>query len=579
MLLSCPKHVVKRGNKYTFVCRVPSDLSHHFPKTTLWRSLKTANEKDARLLASAEEYRAQQLFMQLRSRMLSREIEKRIVALYLRSGCAALDFQTTGTCFTCSGSASDVAGVQALFDAENVSRLNVDKLLQGAGEICGQKTIVNDVVSLKIQEGTDALQDGSNYYFDEMADEISKRLKSSGTKVDAADTKRLAVLLTDAELQINQVAQELPANRRPLDALNKQAAEALADPLHYLEEIIDRYRQWYRISKANVKLGSITDMEVECRVLYEVCGNIPMDKFNDMDTVVNLKKVLRRFPKNRRQRYGASRSIYSIIKSESGYEVINPKTANEYLKRAKSIVDFAGKHKMVNGANVWAGELFQTKVAAEEQREAYDNEDIGRLVDALCTQRLSGYNPRPERFWVILIALFHGLRLSNIIALTKNDIRLLPNGLWAFMLRQGKTKATIRPVAICDYLLLMGFLEWVERLDRENLFLDSSDSFSKWYNRTEKGRAVHGFEHTYVTTNPKKCLYSLRHTFAGNVQEITGDLRVTADMLGHSTAGNVTARYTKETKAHKLKEVSDAMEAEGLDLNRLEARAKELFGI
>jgi len=89
---------------------------------------------------------------------------------------------------------------------------------------------------------------------------------------------------------------------------------------------------------------------------------------------------------------------------------------------------------------------------------------------------------------------------------------------------------------------------------------------------------VQGFEAKYVTPDKKKCLYSLRHTFAGNVFEVTGDYKITADMMGHSTGGSVTARYIKTAKTKALKAVSEQMNLDIIDLNRLEARAMELFG-
>jgi integrase len=184
--------------------------------------------------------------------------------------------------------------------------------------------------------------------------------------------------------------------------------------------------------------------------------------------------------------------------------------------------------------------------------------------------------PKPERFWLILIALFHGFRLGNIVALTKKDVVLSDKGTWLFQLREGKTLATIRPVAIDERLLLLGFLEWVDGLNREKLFQDSSDTFSKFYNRSEPARCVYGFEHRYVTQDVKKCLYSLRHSFAGNVFEQSSDLKITADLMGHAL-GSVTNRYTKLTRAEQLKTITNKFDLAGVDLDKLDDRAKELF--
>jgi hypothetical protein len=134
-------------------------------------------------------------------------------------------------------------------------------------------------------------------------------------------------------------------------------------------------------------------------------------------------------------------------------------------------------------------------------------------------------------------------------------------------------------VAICDSLLLLGFLEWVDQVPGKRLFQDTSRSFSVWYNRNElrDGKRILGFESRFVTTDKTKCLYSLRHSFGGNVFDVTEDFKIASDMLGHSTGHNVTARYTKTTKAEVLKEVTDKMHLEHIDLDKLERRARQLF--
>jgi len=365
-----------------------------------------------------------------------------------------------------------------------------------------------------------------------------------------------------------------------MEMLKEKVERDLATPYYDLKTVLEKYQGWYRASKPDIKAGTLADMEVECRVLLEIVGNTSAAEFNSMDTVARLKNTLRKYPKNKQQKYG-DRSIHSILKTERGYEAISLKTANEPLKRAKAVIDYANKAKMLSAANVYQGELFPTEKAAEEQRAAYDAEDVRRLIDAICTQPLwKKKPPMPERFWIILIGLFHGFRTGNIVTLTKRDICQTDKGTWIFELRQGKTKAAVRPVAICDSLLRLGFLEWVKGLKREKLFQDSADSFSKWYNRDEKradGYEVSGFESRHVTTDKAKCWYSIRHNFAGNVFSTTEDFKITSDMMGHSTGKSVTARYTKLTKVDTLKEITEKMQLENVDLDRLEVRAKELF--
>jgi len=560
-----PLHIIRRGNRYHYVCRIPADLQSLFPFPTIYKSLRTGDVKSARILASAEEYRIQQLFLQLRSGMFDKDYEKNLIASYLKHHLNILEAKATGTTSHCENPAnvkSKLKKEDQFFDAwaEDYG-LSADELRQFKQEF--YQRLSNKMTDM-IAKG-----DASEWPIIGKLPRLSKE-----------DLKALEIKILNVNKQLFEAECSMYAGDwGKMELLREKAERDLTVPYHTFEDVIAKYQDYFVAEKPLLKPGSIEDMFVECRVLLEILGNIGISEVNTMDSITKLKKILKKYPKNKKQRYG-DRTIHNILRTEKNYEVISLKTANEYLKRLKAIVDYAINSEMITSVNR-AGSYFQTDTAAEEQRSAYDSIDIERLIDAICTQPLWSYNPpRPERFWIILIALFHGLRLGNIVALTKKDIVKTDKGMWIFELRSGKTKATVRPVAICDCLLLLGFLEWVETLQRNNLFQDSVDSFSKWYNRDEirkDGYTSMGFESKFITTDKKKCLYSIRHSFAGNVFDVTTDYKVTSDMMGHSTGMSVTARYTKRTKAAALKQVSDKMNLEHIDLDRLELRANELF--
>jgi integrase len=561
------RHILKRGKRYSYVCRIPADLQDRFPSPTIWKSLHTDDVKQARLLAGAEEYRTQQLFMHLRCGMLSKDLEKRLVALYLKQGVDALELQATG-----QSKGIDKAIDDAFTALSNTMGISVKEARERRADY-----------NTRIADGMkDMIASQEAYLADDGVSGLADRLKENhGIKMTSADKQALSLKLLNTDKQLHEAESALLRGEWSLlEALKERVERDLATPYFDFKTVLEKYQEWYLASKPNLKQGTKDDMAVECRVLLEIIGNTSIAEVNTMDTVAKLKSILQKYPKNKQQRFG-DKSIHSILRSERDYEKISLKTANEYIKRLKAVIDYAAKSKMLNAANVVFGELFRVEVAEEDQRLAYDNGDVERMTDSICTQPLWTYNPpKPERFWIVLITLFHGLRLGNIVSLTKADICQTDRGTWVFDLRRGKTKSTVRPVAICDTLLLLGFLDWVERLDRNKLFQDSVSSFSTWYNRNEKradGYAVQGFEAKYITTDPKKCLYSLRHNFAGNVFEVTEDFKITSDMMGHSTGKSVTARYTKRTKAETLKEVTEKMQIEHIDLDRLEARALELF--
>jgi len=575
--------------------------------------------------------------MQLRSGMLTPDLEKRLVASFLLHGSARIHAQATGTeiippvtaspldkifydeakmqhngraiafqlsahrdavvaerakaeidAFATAKEIATKAGLEGCsavgvhsekfeeLHSEIEARIQVDDFVNSIAP-SGFKELLRH--SAKELRGALLRQEHDYCQFDLefLTKEVKKRV---GIKLTPSETKVLALKLMDAQIQLYEAeAATLEGNWSHNSTLQQNAENSLKAPYVPFTEAIEKYQDYYRASKPNIKPGTVADMVVECRVLLEIVGNISIEAFNTMETVTKVKTVLRKYPLNRQQRY-RTKPLNAIMKT-GGYDVIEPKTANEYIKRARAIVEFALKSKMLLNYSVWVNELFPTVVAAEDQRSAYGTDDVSRLIDAICSQPLWSYDPpKPERFWLILIALFHGLRLSNIVALTKGDVCKTDAGMWIFKLRSGKSKNTVRDVAISDCLLLLGFQEWVEGLQRHQLFQDTSDSFSKFYNRDETrkgGYIVKGFESKFVTTDQKKCLYSLRHTFAGEVYGVSSDFKITSDMMGHSSGGNVTSRYMKGVKTEKLKEVTDKLAFHGIDLNKLELRAIELF--
>lgn len=564
------RHIIRRGTKYHFVCRIPADLLHLFPSPIVSRSLHTTDKKQAFLLGVSYEHKAQQLFTVLRTHMLDKTLETRLINLFLRQELETLEQIAKGVP-TSKAAMLDMKSSDDLVKSFEARR--------GVTLSDPEKQKLRATIAEKMAaHNKKMLADRDPWIIQGRVDTLAKLLKKdAGVLITPAERKGLALSFTNVSKQVNEAEAGIHRGEWSLyEALRDKADAALSQPYAFLADVLQKYARWYVESKPTISKGSIDDMHVECRVLLEIIGNISIAEVNTMDTVTRLKSVLRKYPLNRQQRY-KDKALSTILRNEKKYDVISLKTANMYLKRLKAVIDYANKDKSLNAANVMVGELFRTEIAAEDQRAAYDDADIKRLIDAICTYPLWVQAPaKPERFWIILITIFHGFRLGNICKMTKADICLTDNGVWVFALRTGKSASTVRKVAICDSLLLLGFLEWVEGLKRERLFQDTSGIFSKWYNHNYTNHK--GFEPKYVTSDKRKCLYSLRHSFAGNAFDVSLDSKLVADMLGHSTGYSVTARYIKPTRVKAIKETTDKIKLD-VDLDRLEERAKELFFI
>lgn len=580
-------HIVKRGKYYHYVQRVPQDLLQHFPKPSIWKSLKTTDAKAAQVLAAGQEQRTQQLFFQLRSNMLSKELEQRIVASYLQHGADRIESAAMGEKY--APNLKELSPVDKVI-TKATKQDAVSNLMQEAKVRLAGWT-VEDAVNNRteyLQLVNDAIQDRLKHrqafvvsdLVDSIADALKKELRLNLTD---REHKRLSIQLTDATLQLNNAEEAaISGDWSLLKSLQDRVAASVQTPYASFSDIVDRYLVSYMADRPDNRPGTKADVEVECRVLKEFVGRRSIEEVNTLDMVASIKTMLRKYPKNRLQRYG-DKSIHTILKSESGYETISPKTANQYIARMTAIVDYAVENRTLSTANVWKGKRFKITALPEEERLPYDKQDIERLVDALCTKPLWRYNqPKPERFWVVMIALLQGFRLGNITGLHKEHIvdsdGISCFDLVAFGSKGVKRAATAQLVPVHPVLAELGFLKWVDSLDRGKLFQDSADQLSKWYNRKDKHGE--GFEPAYVTKDPLKCLYSTRHVFAGDIYASTKDMKLVKDSLGHaSDKRNVTSRYTGRAKIEAILSAMESMQLEGVDVVRLKQRAAELFGV
>jgi integrase len=283
------------------------------------------------------------------------------------------------------------------------------------------------------------------------------------------------------------------------------------------------------------------------------------------------------------------KSLAWIRKNAKGYAIIKTNTANDYIMRLTHVIKCALENGIVAGINAASGKCFPDNKVPELDRKSYDKGDMERLVDTVCTKPLYGQKEKKDyRFWIILIALFHGFRLSNIVNLKKKMI-IIKGGLVGFdftqyTLKDVKTADALQFFPMHWALQAIGFSDWVEKQRDGRLFKDSSSTFSKWYNHndTYKDGTIRsqGFEPKYVTTDPKKCLYSLRHNFDQALVDAGVDFKYVKELMTHAPdkRDQTRFRYLKRDNAALMRAL-DVMILQGIDLDRLADRAIELFDI
>lgn len=321
---------------------------------------------------------------------------------------------------------------------------------------------------------------------------FNSRVEKKKDKIVLSDDDKKILYMDFLRAEIQALEVYKAASVGELSSFNslKESVSADLDQCAILgmtfSKVIKEYIEYYENAKHNVKVGTLKDMKVECEMLLDIIGDININKVNTMGTLTKLKQILLKYPRNKKQKYG-DKPIHDILRTQTNYAIISNKTANEPLKRIVNIIDYAIKSDYVLSANKYNNELFDVD-KTNKPRKSYDKNDIEKLVDAICTKPLWTKKPsKDDRFWVILIALLHGFRLGNIVNITKKHIIQDENGWHCFDLRLFQEEELLKTVnasmlvPIHGYLLLLGFMTWVESSKNVRLFNDTPKSFSAWY--------------------------------------------------------------------------------------------------
>ena len=335
------------------------------------------------------------------------------------------------------------------------------------------------------------------------------------------------------------------------------------------------------------------------RRFLEECGDRSADAY-DRGDITRFLGTLRRLPAT----YGKSpkdkaRSLAEIIAraDEAKEERLSDRTVKRHLSALSQFFGFVVDQGHLSGAaraELVDGHRFRLEKGARDQRDAWSSAELKALF---ASPVWTGCHPhfrsergpeilRDARFWLPLLALFHGARLEEYADLYRRDV-CCDEGTWAVRLvesetedgarRRLKTANATRTVPLHSEIIRLGFLDHVQRTARDPgdpLFPDlrpqgkdgkRGPRMTRWFVQYRKavhlyreGVGMHAFRHTANTR--------LRDAITDWQQE-----RHVAYLLGHSQGGGEgRERYDKGPGLRAAAETLNLLRYPELDLRHLQ---------
>ena len=281
-----------------------------------------------------------------------------------------------------------------------------------------------------------------------------------------------------------------------------------------------------------------------------------------------------------------------------------PSTINKYLTALRAVLSWAIDNGYVEGANPASGMAVRDTRDGADDRLTYSAEDLKLIFErsplyAGC--RSSGLRSVPgdliirddAKFWIPLLALFTGARLTELGQLVVGDVRededtgihyLDINAEGAG--KSLKTKTAKRFIPVHPELVRCGFLKYVEDRRKKGgqqarLFPDLklsragslTGSFSNWWRGYARGGVV-------GISDKRKVFHSFRHTFKSACRAARIEEEVHDAITGHSKGVSVGRSYGAADLA-VLAEAVARIGYKDLDLSHLypdQIRRKSLSG-
>lgn len=342
------------------------------------------------------------------------------------------------------------------------------------------------------------------------------------------------------------------------------------------------FEKWRRFRAPTERTAA--DFGTHVKRFCDLIGDLPVDEITTSH-IRDFRDEVEKIPARMTQAQRAMDTKALIMSLEGRDDIprLRPQTVKDKaLAAIAAILGFACQEGMVD-RNVANG------VAVRKAKEDEDEQEVlffsPEQVEKIIRSPVFSEGERPlggaseAGFWVPLIALFSGARLTEVCGLELEDIGREKDVDFFFIrpnsTRKLKTKSSRRKIPVHSKLIEWGFLDYVEhqRKTNQNRVFDQvnakghtiSSAWSAWWGRYI--RKVVGIEDSRIK------FHSFRHTARRELLDKEVNELLVDAIMGHSS-GKVSERYGRDADGltysmDRLKTAIENLSYENVDFSQL----------
>lgn len=403
----------------------------------------------------------------------------------------------------------------------------------------------------------------------------------SDTPVGKETSHKLFVAVREAEILLGKIHQAqlrgVPSSAPPIPVKTPpRAAYRLAD---LIRDFSNNPRRGHRTAKTDLDYGMVF------RAMRDVIGAEKLVSEITREDCTKVRELFISLPRDATKKY-PTKPLTEVSRKdvEAG---LKTSTINSHLSKMSSVFAFAviESHRSSSPAE----KLQIPKTPKEEEENGRRNFSANELRAMFTAPLYTGCRddgrnfwkagpnyPRRSRFWVPLIALFSGLRQTEICQLTPSDIDVVDE-IHVIHVRktQGwqklKTASAKRYVPLHPELIKIGLVQYaaVIRAQGEQQLFPEVKPDSRGYMGAVFQKQFNGFRHRVGIKDPDGVFHSFRHTWRDALREARLSDEMIQILGGWSGKGQDrrygSQRFSPSTRFEDLSKISYP----GLDLSPL----------